>query len=143
MKPASDAINSRFRPKKRAIQPVSGKMIALATRYDVSTQRRSSMVAERFPAMCGSDTLTTVVSSTSMKAPNMTATATSQGLTCRCVSSAIAYTPSGPSSRGPLALIQLPQHHNGNDRHPRTQAPLGILTGIERIFTGTRWTTFT
>src|SRR5437016_158012 len=34
--------------------------------------------------MCGSDTLTTVVSSTSMKVPNITAIATIQGLTCRC-----------------------------------------------------------
>jgi uncharacterized radical SAM superfamily protein len=32
-------------------------------------------------AMCGSDTLTTVVSSTSMKVANMTARATIQGLT--------------------------------------------------------------
>ena len=32
--------------------------------------------------MCGSDTLTTVVSSTSMKVANITATATIQGLTC-------------------------------------------------------------
>ena len=42
-------------------------MIAFATRYEVSAQVDSSMVAERLPAMWGSDTLTTVVSSTSMK----------------------------------------------------------------------------
>ena len=42
-------------------------MIALATRYDVSAHVASSIVADRLPAMCGSDTLTTVVSSTSMK----------------------------------------------------------------------------
>ena len=59
-------------------------MMALATRYDVSTQVASSMVAERLPAMCGSDTLTTVVSSTSMKVQNITEMATIQGLTCRC-----------------------------------------------------------
>ena len=39
------------------------------------------MVAERLPAMCGSDTLTTVVSSTSMKVQNITAMATIQGFT--------------------------------------------------------------
>ena len=47
-------------------------MIALATRYDVSAQVASSIVADRLPAMCGSDTLTTVVSSTSMKVANIT-----------------------------------------------------------------------
>src|SRR5271165_6054156 len=34
--------------------------------------------------MCGRETLTTVVSRTSMKVPNITATATIQGLTCGC-----------------------------------------------------------
>ncbi len=42
-------------------------------------------VAERLPAMCGSETFTTVVSSTSMKVPNMTAMATIHGLTYRGV----------------------------------------------------------
>ena len=74
----------------RASQPVSGRMIAFATRYDVSTQVDSSIVAERLPAMCGSDTLTTVVSSTSMKVANMTAIATIHGLTCRCALSGMA-----------------------------------------------------
>ena len=41
----------------------------------------SSGVAERLPAMCGSETLTTVVSSTSMKVLVITAIATSQGFT--------------------------------------------------------------
>src|SRR5438132_3861639 len=58
-------------------------MMALATRYDVSAQVDSSIVADRLPAMCGSETFTTVVSSTSMNVANMTATATIQGLTCR------------------------------------------------------------
>ena len=48
-------------------------MIALATRYDVSAHVASSTVADMLPAMCGSDTLTTVVSSTSMNVANMTA----------------------------------------------------------------------
>ena len=77
-------ISSRLRPNVLASQPVIGRMIALATRYDVSTQVDSSIVAERLPAMCGSDTLTTVVSSTSMKVANITAIATIQGLTWRC-----------------------------------------------------------
>ncbi len=65
-----------------ASQPVIGRMIALATRYDVSAHVASSIDAERLPAMCGSDTLTTVVSSTSMKVANITETAISQGLMC-------------------------------------------------------------
>src|SRR5204862_6887494 len=43
------------------------------------------MVTDRLPAMCGSDTLTTVVSSTSMKVANITETAMSQGLMGRSV----------------------------------------------------------
>ena len=61
-----------------------GRMIALATRYEVSVQVASSLLAERLPAMCGSETLTTVVSSTSMKVLDMTAMAISQGLISRC-----------------------------------------------------------
>jgi hypothetical protein len=38
----------------------------------VSVQVASSVLAERLPAMCGSETLTTVVSSTSMKMLDMT-----------------------------------------------------------------------
>src|SRR6476661_6543281 len=82
VKPDNDAISSRLRPKNRASHPVIGRMIAFATRYDVSTHVDSSIVAERLPAMWGSDTLTTVVSSTSMNVANMTAIATIQGLTC-------------------------------------------------------------
>jgi len=81
VKPTTDAISSRFRPKTLASHPVIGRMIAFATRYDVSTHVASSMLAERLPAMCGSDTLTTVVSSTSMNVANITDIAMIQGLT--------------------------------------------------------------
>ena len=89
VKPTTDVISRRLRPKTLASQPVIGRMIALATRYDVSAHVASSMVADRLPAMCGSDTLTTVVSSTSMKVANMTETAMSQGLMTRCGESLI------------------------------------------------------
>jgi hypothetical protein len=46
----------------------------------VSVQVASSVLAVRLPAMCGSETLTTVVSGTSMKVLDMTAMAISQGL---------------------------------------------------------------
>jgi hypothetical protein len=55
-------------------------MIALATKYDVRVQVASSTVADRLPAMWGRDTLTTVVSSTSMKVLDMTAIAINHGL---------------------------------------------------------------
>ncbi len=82
--PVTDNISSRLRPKRPASQPVMGRMMALATRYDVSVQVASSLLADRLPAMCGSETLTTVVSSTSMKVLDMTAMAISQGLISRC-----------------------------------------------------------
>ena len=54
------------------------------------TQVASSMLAERLPAMCCRDTLTTVVSSTSMKVPNITAMAMIHGLMCRSCGTAAA-----------------------------------------------------
>src|SRR6185436_9924634 len=82
VKPAVDHMSKRLRPNLLASPPVIGRMMALATRYDVSAHVASSVVADRLLAICGSDTLTTVVSSTSMKVANITANAMSQGLTC-------------------------------------------------------------
>src|SRR5262245_10217251 len=81
VKPMTDAISRFLRPNTLASHPVIGRMIAFATRYDVSTHVASSMVADRLPAMCGSDTLTTVVSSTSMNVANITEIAMIQGFT--------------------------------------------------------------
>src|ERR1039457_86888 len=58
-----------------------GRMMALATRYEVSTQVASSGVADRLPAMFGSATLATLVSSTSMKVASITVMAMTHGLT--------------------------------------------------------------
>jgi hypothetical protein len=80
VKPVTDASSNRLRPKFDASQPVIGRIIAFATKYDVNVQVASSVLAERLPAICGSDTFTTVVSSTSMKVLDMTAIATSHGL---------------------------------------------------------------
>src|SRR3954468_19738154 len=84
VKPTTESISRFLRPNMLASQPVIGRMIALATRYDVSAQVASSIVADSVPAMCGSDTFTTVVSSTSMNVANITETAMSHGLMCRC-----------------------------------------------------------
>src|SRR6185437_4901251 len=82
VKPITAAIKSRLRPKRPASHPVIGRMMALATRYEVSVHVASSMVADKLPAMCGSETFTTVVSNTSMKVLDITAIAISQGLIC-------------------------------------------------------------
>src|SRR5512140_3108045 len=62
-------------------QPPMGRMMAFETRYDVRTHVDSSTVAERLPAMCGSATLATLVSSTSMQVASMTVMAMIHGLT--------------------------------------------------------------
>ena len=77
VKPVTTVISISLRPKKLDSQPEMGRMMALATRYEVSTQVASSTVAERLPAMCGRLTFTTEVSSTSMVALDITAMATS------------------------------------------------------------------
>src|SRR5689334_6253436 len=60
-------------PKRRPIQPDSGCMIALASEYELIAQVPSCGLTARLPAMCGTDTLTIVMSSTSMNVANATA----------------------------------------------------------------------
>ena len=103
----------------------------MATRYDVSAQVASSIVADRLPAMCGSDTLTTVVSSTSMNVANMTAIATIQGLTCRVVRCQ-AWRRISSRSRT-VGVTDMPGRRRCSGSWP----------GSRTIFTGTRCTTFT
>ena len=54
--------------------------MALETRYEVSTQVLSSLLAPKSPARCGKATLAMLVSRTSMNAASATTTAISQGL---------------------------------------------------------------
>src|SRR5580765_2161332 len=86
VKPTTDNISRRLRPNVLASHPVIGRMIALATRYEVTVHVASSMLAERLPAIFRSDTLTTLVSSTSMNVASITETAMIHGLICRCSS---------------------------------------------------------
>src|SRR3954447_17210156 len=81
--PDTDSRSRFLRPNRLASHPVIGRTIAFATTDDVSAHVASSIVAERLRAMCGKDTLTTVVSRTSMKVANITAIATIHGLTFR------------------------------------------------------------
>src|SRR5437763_16511629 len=92
VKPTTESISRFLRPNTLASHPVIGRVIAFARRYDVTVHVASSMLADRLPAMWGSDTLTTLVSSTSMKVPNITAIAMIQGFTWRG-SSVISYRP--------------------------------------------------
>src|SRR5215831_11170297 len=86
VKPTTEIISRRFRPNVAASHPVIGRIIAFATRYDVTVHVASSIVADRLPAMCGSDTLTTLVSSTSMNVASITETAMIHGLIFGCSS---------------------------------------------------------
>src|SRR5260370_25054161 len=101
VKPATESSKILRRPKRLASYPASGNTIAFETRYDVKTQVASSGVTERSPAICGSDTLTTVVSSTSMKVPSITAMAMIQGLIAGLESAAIYLTKTVGSTESP------------------------------------------
>src|ERR1700751_4723970 len=70
-------------------QPLSGRTIALETRYEVRTQVLSSWPAERLPAMCGRATLAMEVSRTSMKVASVTVMAMIQGFTAGRQASAL------------------------------------------------------
>jgi len=65
-------IKYRFRPKTLLSQPVMGIMTAFETRYDVMVQVDSSTPAERLPRMWTSATLTTDVSTISMRVGSIT-----------------------------------------------------------------------
>ncbi len=85
-------MKKRRRPNRLASQPLIGRTMAFETRYDVSTQVLSSLLAPRSPAICGRATFAMLVSSTSMNAARATTTAISHGLDFGCqisVSSAI------------------------------------------------------
>src|SRR5215472_12598919 len=60
--------------------PDSGRMMALETRYEVSTQVDSSSATDRLPAICGNATFAIDVSRTSINVARVTVTAITQGL---------------------------------------------------------------
>src|SRR5579862_392774 len=81
VKITTQAIKNLLRPKTPESHPESGRTIAFDTRYEVRIQVLSSTLAERLPAMCGSDTLATLVSKTSMNVASITVAAISHGFT--------------------------------------------------------------
>ncbi len=74
-------IKNRLRPSTLEAQPPIGSTIAFETRYEVSTQVLSSLLAPSEPAIYGSATLAMDVSSTSINAASATVAAISHGLT--------------------------------------------------------------
>ena len=65
----------RRRPNTVANHPLRGSTTAVEARYDVRTQVDSSIDADRLPAMCGRETLTTAVSRNTIRELNITAIA--------------------------------------------------------------------
>src|SRR3954465_5590582 len=80
------------------------------------------MVALSEPAICGSETLTTVVSSTSMNVANITAMATIHGLIWR----------GSPD----MEWVGLFCEHRGCDRKTRPELVFRISTALEHQFHG-------
>src|ERR1700722_14716717 len=112
-------MKKRFRPKRLASHPLIGRTMALDTRYDVSTQVLSSLLAPRPPAMYGKATLAMLVSSTSMNAAIATTTAMNQGLYFGRQGAG------GAESTSELPDIDLWFHG-----HPGPQPMVAVLVGI-------------
>src|ERR1051326_6533941 len=89
--------------------------MALATRYEVRTHVASSGVTERLPAMCCSETFTTVVSRTSMKVPSITEMAMIHGLI----------------AAGARSVMTLLREYRGHYGHARPQFMVGVLAFIK------------
>jgi len=86
----------------------------------VTTHVPSSLVEAKLPAKCGIDTLTTVVSRTSMKVASITAKVTTHGFTMRC-----GWLPTGLISGGrfpPCRLFTIEEAQNSrrDSGHTRT-----------------------
>ena len=97
----------RLRPNRVASHPLMGRTMAFETRYEVSTQVLSSLLAPRLPAMCGNATLAMLVSSTSMNAARATTTAISQGLNFG-VQFSVGVAIGGPYSRYTFGSTDMP-----------------------------------
>jgi len=113
-----------LRPKKLASHPVMGRMIALATRYEVNAHVASSGVEDSDPAMCGSETFTTVVSSTSMNVLVITVMAMIHGL----ISGAPAFGFWGLIGVIAMTCALFVGQHRGYHRHSRPQQMLWVLS---------------
>src|ERR1700722_2911185 len=97
---------NRLRPITDTSQPVIGSTIAFDTRYEVSTHVLSSLLAPRFPPICGSATFAILVSRTSIKAASDTTNAISQGFSlgfhAACAKAPALALNDPPQAHGPL-----------------------------------------
>src|ERR1700722_6619313 len=89
---------NRFRPISDTSQPVIGRTIAFETKKEVRTQVLSSLLAPKFPAICGRATFAMLVSSTSIKAARDTTNAINQGF-------ALGFHPEGESEEAAVATV--------------------------------------
>src|SRR5271167_5154171 len=107
-----------------------GRITALATRYELSTQVLSSKPAERLPAMCGSATLAMLVSSTSMNVASVTVNAMIHGLCFGAQGRACA---GGGAASNTCSLIEPSwlELHRGRYRHALPQQVVAVLARIE------------
>lgn len=77
------AMNTRFAPKRSAIQPLTGMNTVSATRYDVIALLRNTTFTSRSRAMLGSAVATTVLSRFCMKSALATTAAVTRKLPAR------------------------------------------------------------
>src|SRR4051812_4881976 len=112
-----------------ASQPDSGSTTALATRYEVRTQVAESWSADRLPARCGSATLATEMSMTSMNVASVTVIATAHGL-CAGRQDPVIWTPRarcGGARSGPLPSVERAGSRPGSPSLARSSQPdLGL-----------------
>ena len=138
----------RLRPISRPSQPATGTTIPFATRYDVSVQVASSLLADSAPAMFGRLTLTIVVSRISMNGASVAAPATSQTLprgrhVASCQSLMRSRLRRWDGSPGLIRATASARCTVGTAERPSGSGRSGSMPVSIRIFTGTRWTIFT
>src|SRR5262245_59005478 len=107
-------MKSRLRPSRSVSHPETGRLMALATRNDVSTQVISSTPAESVPRMWSSATLAMVMSSMTRNVVIIVVTATM----ARC-------RPGLVLGRGSAQL------DDRNDRHAGHEQRVAVLTRLE------------
>src|ERR1019366_7377166 len=135
-------IRSRFlRPMRLANYPEIGMTMPLATKYEVIAQVASLGVAERLPAMCVKETLTTLVSSTSMKVASITAAVMSHGPSARLATRLVTANCLSCSARE-RASLAVPLDGNSQaltecpcERRGAEETPMGSPEGEKGFFT--------
>src|SRR4051794_22744869 len=106
-----------------------GSTTAFDTRYEVSTHVPSSVVAERFPAMCGSATLAMEESSASINVARVTVIAISQGF---ARGFHVSWKDSGEFAADSSALMVVEAKQN---LERKGSAPVSSSSGVKFFYT--------